>query len=844
MNSEKRSLSNLVENIINEKYTYAKYLNVSKEQLKKISEEILKSEENLSNEEEISEFVNKKMEEAISSYTKEMSNEQLINISKKYIEENITSCSNINKCLSNINLLYKFFYNIDFELSIDFIVTLLQNNKILFNSVEKIYSKNSKLIKNGNMEEIISDISVIMFVEAYCYMSNIEIKNDKDEEIDEDILLDNSLKMYYQDIPNYEKMTREEESELSIKVKKGDKSAKEEFILRNLKLVIPIAKRYQGRGLDLLDLIQEGNMGLMKAVEKFDSNKGFKFSTYARWWIRQSIFKATCVKGRNIRIPYYLIERMIKMKQFINSYSSKYNVEPTDKEISNAMKLSEKTIKTLRFYLNDTQSLNSMINSLSDEELQDTIVDENADLEYTLIEKRELSSQFELLFKECKIPSRNIEMIKMRYGLDDGIPKKLETVGQNFGISRERARQLINRTIELLNSPENRIFVETFNDNLIGEQKDNKENEAKLMRLENQEDIDEVLEFIKNKYNFSSEEMKVFIMNSGLETGRKVSKQDIAQHLGISSSTVSQMYHKVIEELKKDQYSTKLIMKCVKIKKAKEIEIEKEERKQASLLLKNKITEYPNIVKLKEICELTDKELELIVLRFGLIDTIARTENENGVYHIQKKKHIYSLIKKAMKKIEENKEATEIFNEIICKKEISPNKIDSIYERLKCSKEQLKEALYYLSPNEIALFNKFFRNNSKVTKEEENILDNYLILKLTQVLKRLKVENENKTVIENSNEKITLSTYSEVLNYINNSKLSYLLKYFQYNEIIIFILYFGIYNNEQYSMEDIAKFFEIDEKLINRIIKKISLNVKENYSKIDNKDNQVLKLER
>ncbi len=123
-------------------------------------------------------------------------------------------------------------------------------------------------------------------------------------------------------------------------------------------------------------------------------------------------------------------------------------------------------------------------------------------------------------------------------------------------------------------------------------------------------------------------------------------------------------------------------------------------------------------------------------------------------------------------------------------------------------------------------------------------MDNYLILKLTQVLKRLKVENENKTVIENSNEKITLSTYSEVLNYINNSKLSYLLKYFQYNEIIIFILYFGIYNNEQYSMEDIAKFFEIDEKLINRIIKKISLNVKENYSKIDNKDNQVLKLER
>lgn len=266
------------------------------------------------------------------------------------------------------------------------------------------------------------------------------------------------VQLYLKDIKKYKILTKEEEQELLIRSKEGDIDAKQELVLSNLRLVVNVAKNYLNKGLNYIDLISEGNFGLIHAIEKFDNTKGFRFSTYAVWWIKQSISKAVINKGREIRIPSYKYDLLNKINKYIMSYVTQYDIFPNIKDISESTKISEKKIEKVMVEFQELLSLNSSIGE--DIFLEDIISDGTSEfLEDEIIDemfKEDIKEKLNIL------SDREREIINMRYGLDGQENKTLEEVGAKFNITRERVRQLEKKALEKLKEK----FQEDFGDYL------------------------------------------------------------------------------------------------------------------------------------------------------------------------------------------------------------------------------------------------------------------------------------------------------------------------------------------------------------------------------------------
>ncbi|HOB16734.1 MAG TPA: RNA polymerase sigma factor RpoD [Defluviitoga sp.] len=270
----------------------------------------------------------------------------------------------------------------------------------------------------------------------------------------DNISLGDPIKIYLKEISNIELLTPSRERQLAMRAQKGDKKARDELIKANLRLVISIAKRYTGRGLSFLDLIQEGNIGLIKAVDKFDWRKGFKFSTYATWWIRQSITRAIADQARTIRIPVHLVETINKMNRVIREYLQEHGEYPTTEELAKIMKKPEEKINEILMSARDVLSLNAPISSGTgdDEESEtgdfvsseDTTPEEEA-------QKMILRERIEEVLDT--LSTKEALVIKMRYGLLDGKQKTLEEVGQYFNVTRERIRQIETKALRKLRHP-------------------------------------------------------------------------------------------------------------------------------------------------------------------------------------------------------------------------------------------------------------------------------------------------------------------------------------------------------------------------------------------------------
>jgi len=263
--------------------------------------------------------------------------------------------------------------------------------------------------------------------------------------------LNDNVRMYLKEIGKISLLTLEEEQDLSRKVAKGDEEAKNKLAESNLRLVVSIAKRYVGRGLLFLDLIQEGNIGLMKAVEKFDYDKGYKFSTYATWWIRQAITRALADQARTIRVPVHMVETINKMARIERQMTLELNREPTEEELAKKMKLPVEKIGEIRKISQDPVSLETPIGEEEDSHLGDFIPDEliKSPEDYTTYEilKEELSSVLLTLTK------REEEVLALRFGLFDGTCHTLEDVGKRFGVTRERIRQIEAKALRKLRHP-------------------------------------------------------------------------------------------------------------------------------------------------------------------------------------------------------------------------------------------------------------------------------------------------------------------------------------------------------------------------------------------------------
>jgi RNA polymerase primary sigma factor len=248
------------------------------------------------------------------------------------------------------------------------------------------------------------------------------------------------IRLYLKDIKNLPLLTPEEEISLAKRIKKGDRFARAKMIQSNLRLVINIAKRYSGLGVSMLDLIEEGNLGLMKAVEKFNPRKGYRFSTYAAWWIRQYISRAIANQGKTVRIPVYITEMMARFKKVTEILSNSLKRKPRLSEVAKRMKLPMKRVKLLNKMMTSTSSLNAPIGEEGTTEFMNLIEDESIISAVDGLSNFLMSERIKQLLD--KMSKRERKILSLRFGLKDGVPHTLRDTAKHFGITRERVRQI------------------------------------------------------------------------------------------------------------------------------------------------------------------------------------------------------------------------------------------------------------------------------------------------------------------------------------------------------------------------------------------------------------------
>ena len=258
-----------------------------------------------------------------------------------------------------------------------------------------------------------------------------------------DAFADDSVRMYLREIGEIPLLTPEEEADLAQRIVKGDKKAKDKMVESNMRLVVSIAKRYGGRGLDFLDLIQEGNTGLLRAVDKFDPEKGFKFSTYATWWVRQAITRAIADQARTIRIPVHMVETINKVLRTTRKLTSELNREPTNEEIAKALDMEPDKVDYVMRIKQDIASLDASVGREGDDEdsvLGDFVEDEERASPEDSAANQILKEQLSEII--ASLSEREQKIIRLRFGIGGGRPHTLEEVGNEFDVTRERIRQI------------------------------------------------------------------------------------------------------------------------------------------------------------------------------------------------------------------------------------------------------------------------------------------------------------------------------------------------------------------------------------------------------------------
>ena len=268
--------------------------------------------------------------------------------------------------------------------------------------------------------------------------------------------------MYLKDIGKVPLLSVDEEIELAQKMQEGDEAAKKRLSEANLRLVVSIAKRYVGRGMLFLDLIQEGNLGLMKAVEKFDYRKGFKFSTYATWWIRQAITRAIADQARTIRIPVHMVETINRLTRASRILLQQLGREPTPEEIAKELNMDEDRVREIQKIAQDPVSLETPIGEEEDSHLGDFIEDDRATTPSDSVAFTMLKEQ--LLGVLDTLTPREEKVLRLRYGIDDGKPRTLEEVGKEFNVTRERIRQIEAKALRKLRHPSRSKKLKDFLD--------------------------------------------------------------------------------------------------------------------------------------------------------------------------------------------------------------------------------------------------------------------------------------------------------------------------------------------------------------------------------------------
>ena len=361
---------------------------------------------------------------------------------------------------------------------------MTDNGKNMINELLEHGKKEGKLTAK-EINDIFEDLNLDEDQISHLYddfaSNNIEIVDDFliDEDLDtaldftgeddldlalsaDGITIDDPVKIYLKEIGRVPLLSAEEEIELAMRKAQGDQFARKRLSEANLRLVVSIAKRYVGRGMQFLDLIQEGNMGLIKAVEKFDYRKGYKFSTYATWWIRQAITRAIADQARTIRIPVHMVETITKVKKVSSQLLHKNGHEPSVEEISEELNMPTDRVREIIRISQDPVSLETPIGEEEDSHLGDFIPDELAPAPAEVASLSLLKEQLDEVLDS--LTDREAKVLRLRFGLEDGRPRTLEEVGQRFQVTRERIRQIEAKALRKLRHPSRSKKLKDFLD--------------------------------------------------------------------------------------------------------------------------------------------------------------------------------------------------------------------------------------------------------------------------------------------------------------------------------------------------------------------------------------------
>ena len=440
--NEKSSAKDIYKNqksYIEELYQYYEIFFANKEEFEKIIlKEIEKIKQKYNGKESFEEFFQEKLEEKMNAFVKrrlESSDDLAIHWMELMINKSFSQTDNYKNCLNEFKKIELILSSISYIPSPEVWIHCLKENEKLKKTVQIIVDNNLSRMKENQLDVIFNNPTLISCLESYCMIHDIKLVNEGDEHISWDTMGD-----YIKEIKNIPLLTQEQEVELAAKIKQGSVDAKNKMIESNLKLVVSVARRYQNATLDLYDLIQEGNLGLIKAVEKFDGTKGIRFSTYATYWIRQSINRAIADKSRNIRIPVHLFDKVNAYKKCVEQLGNELKRQPTIIEISNAMKISISSTRLLEAIQSDTISFSTPIGE-EDTELHEILEDENTNLEEEAIQET-LKKEVRELIEKCGLTDREKEVIMLRYGIGCEETKTLEELGNMYGLTRERIRQI------------------------------------------------------------------------------------------------------------------------------------------------------------------------------------------------------------------------------------------------------------------------------------------------------------------------------------------------------------------------------------------------------------------
>ncbi len=352
----------------------------------------------------------------------------------------------------------------DMKLNIGEINDFFAGIELNSDSIEQIYSylENKGIEINENSSDDlnidIDNIDNITDEDSLLLDDEDEFDKDSEEDIDlsaidllEGVGTEDPVRMYLKEIGTVPLLTANEELELAKRKQDGDEYAKQRLIEANLRLVVSIAKRYTGRGMSFLDLVQEGNLGLIKGVEKFDYTKGFKLSTYATWWIRQSVTRALTDQARTIRVPVHMVETINKMSKMQRKLTLELGYEPSVTELANALDMTEEKVMEIMQIAREPASLETPIGEEDDSNLGDFVADSNVLTPEGNVESVMLREHIDTLLGDLK--ERERQVIVLRFGLEDGHPRTLEEVGKEFKVTRERIRQIEAKALRKLRNP-------------------------------------------------------------------------------------------------------------------------------------------------------------------------------------------------------------------------------------------------------------------------------------------------------------------------------------------------------------------------------------------------------